>query len=210
MARNYLRIIIGVLLLLTMSNLGADETCNCNTYPFVPAPPCFQICYIGAASKGTEQALVEILGINEELAKKIANLDELSVSLLTFGTIWQQNGLMGTTIAAGGGENLGRLVGYYRSPLSNEINFAIQNTNLNAILGVPVSNAVLDNREEIMIQPHAPVYFNVDQPTITGRVVDIQELPSWTPSQLSEEELNILAESMKKLTVEQFNVLTNE
>jgi hypothetical protein len=192
-----------------VSTVSANDACDCNIFPFEPKPPCFKACYVGAASKASSASLQKVLGISETLAKKISNLDDVGTSFSSMAEIWQQKNLEGSQIQLATGENLGELVGYYRSPATNQIRFAVENTLANTLAGIPVEGTTASTNQVIMVQPHTPVYFAIDQPTAYGAKVNIKNIPLWTSNQLTKGELEILRKKMEIISPSDFNKLIN-
>lgn len=58
-----------------------NAKCDCTIVPFKPSPPCFELCYVKYASQANASTLTEVLGLTEELAKKLTNLNELGVQV---------------------------------------------------------------------------------------------------------------------------------
>lgn len=192
-------LLIGVAVLQQLSSTAAaNESCDCNIHPFLPTPPCFKVCYVGAASKASSESLQKVLGISENLANKISNLDEIGTSFSAVAEIWQQHNLEGSNIQLANGNKLGELVGYYRTAGTNQIHFAVQSAQTNSLLGIPVDGTTTNANHSIMVQPHTPVYFAIDQPTWYGKRLDIENIPPWTSNQLTKEELETLREKWNK------------
>jgi hypothetical protein len=61
----------------------------------------------------------------------------------------------------------------------------------------------------IMVQPHTPVYFAIDQLTAYGAKVNIKNIPLWTSNQLTKGELEILRKKMEIISPSDFNKLIN-
>jgi hypothetical protein len=62
------------LLILPISALAADSPCDCTIYPFVPNPPCSDVCTSKHLAIASLADLVKIFGLPYSIAEKIANI----------------------------------------------------------------------------------------------------------------------------------------
>jgi hypothetical protein len=53
---------------------GNAQKCDCTIYPFRPDPPCFSTCMASLISNISEQDAKNILGLQTQLAKRVAGL----------------------------------------------------------------------------------------------------------------------------------------
>ena len=190
----------------------ASDTCDCTKWPYRPAPPCFDVCFVETASSADSATLQKILGLDKDLAIKVTSLDDLDVSLSIFTQAWERSKLTGSRVELPNGSNVGTVMGYYRLPSTDQFYFAADNAQTNSVVGIPVTGAMSTDsnsiEESIKLNPHTPVYYAVDQPSWTGETIDIQKIPSWTSRQLNTDELQILRSKMKGITQSQFQELT--
>jgi len=60
-------------LLFASAGAAQAQSCNCTTTPFLPDPPCWNVCTVGLlASVGLDQ-LVQVIGVRESVARKIVD-----------------------------------------------------------------------------------------------------------------------------------------
>lgn len=204
---------LGLLMLTTIvtSASVANDLCDCTKYPYEPIPPCFDACFVKTASNANSETLQRVLGLNEELASKISGLNDLGVSFSTFAGTWERNRLEGSSVELSNGNKVGNVVGYYQLPSSDQFYFAVDNTQTNSVVGIPVGGAMSiashSLEESIKLSPQTPVYHSVLQPTGTGETINIHQIPSWTSNQLNATELRILRKKMEGISQSQFQEL---
>ena len=200
---------LGILMLTTIvtSSSVAIDSCDCTKWPYVPMPPCFEACFVKTASNTNSETLQRVLGLNEELASKISGLDDLSVSLSTFVRTWERSGLEGSSVELVNGTKVGRVVGYYQLSSSDQLYFAVDNTQTKSVVGIPVGGIISTASNSLELSPHTPVYNSVEQSSWTGETINIRQIPSWTPRQLNADELQILRKKMEEMSQSQFQEL---
>ena len=69
-----LRLLSVFILVLLFVTVGNAQECDCTIYPYRPDPPCFSICTAGLISNISEQDARNILGLQAQFAKRVADL----------------------------------------------------------------------------------------------------------------------------------------
>ncbi len=142
-------------LLLAFTGAAKAQNCNCNKAPFVPDPPCWEICTVGLLSGTGLDQLIEIIGIRENVARKIVNWPSRSSArqLDDYGAILsaEEQGHVESRLRSLSDSQLKALIANPRSELPANANISSA-SGASAVEAVEAKNKQIEADNALMLQ----------------------------------------------------------